>query len=37
MNEHITISEISKLMNVSVHQIRYFEEKTDCNMKCDSC
>ncbi len=27
MSEYITISEISKLMNVSVHQIRYFEEK----------
>lgn len=27
MKEYITISELSKLMNVSVHQIRYFEEK----------
>lgn len=27
MNDYITISELSKLMNVSVHQIRYFEEK----------
>ncbi|HEY2493781.1 MAG TPA: MerR family transcriptional regulator [Paenibacillus sp.] len=27
MSEFITISELSKLMNVSVHQIRYFEEK----------
>ncbi|AIQ36279.1 transcriptional regulator [Paenibacillus sp. FSL R5-0345] len=27
MNQHITIGELSKLMNVSVHQIRYFEEK----------
>ncbi|GGH23583.1 MerR family transcriptional regulator [Paenibacillus segetis] len=26
MNEYITISELSKLMSVSVHQIRYFEE-----------
>ncbi|WP_340003595.1 MerR family transcriptional regulator [Paenibacillus sp. FSL K6-0276] len=27
MNHYITIGELSKLMNVSVHQIRYFEEK----------
>ncbi|WP_442601429.1 MerR family transcriptional regulator [Paenibacillus sp. KN14-4R] len=27
MNGYITIGELSKLMNVSVHQIRYFEEK----------
>lgn len=27
LNQHITIGELSKLMNVSVHQIRYFEEK----------
>jgi len=27
MNEYIKISELSKLMNLSVHQIRYFEEK----------
>ncbi|MRN52940.1 MerR family transcriptional regulator [Paenibacillus monticola] len=27
MKEYITISELSKLMSVSVHQIRYFEEK----------
>lgn len=27
MKEYITISELSKLMDVSVHQIRYFEEK----------
>ncbi|KGE16354.1 MerR family transcriptional regulator [Paenibacillus wynnii] len=27
MKEFITISELSTLMNVSVHQIRYFEEK----------
>lgn len=27
MNSEITISELAKLMNVSVHQIRYFEEK----------
>ncbi|MFE6076856.1 MerR family transcriptional regulator [Paenibacillus sp. NPDC057886] len=27
MNNYITISELSKLMHVSVHQIRYFEEK----------
>lgn len=27
MNKYITISELSKLMHVSIHQIRYFEEK----------
>ncbi len=27
MKSEITISELAKLMNVSVHQIRYFEEK----------
>lgn len=27
MNKEITISELARLMNVSVHQIRYFEEK----------
>lgn len=27
MNEYIKISELSRLMNLSVHQIRYFEEK----------
>lgn len=27
MNNYITIRELSKLMHVSVHQIRYFEEK----------
>lgn len=27
MREHITISELARLMNVSTHQIRYFEEK----------
>ncbi|ETT54582.1 MULTISPECIES: MerR family transcriptional regulator [unclassified Paenibacillus] len=27
MRDEITISELAKLMNVSVHQIRYFEEK----------
>ncbi|MDQ0493621.1 helix-turn-helix domain-containing protein [Paenibacillus brasilensis] len=27
MKEHITISQLSQLMNVSVHQLRYFEEK----------
>lgn len=27
MKNEITISELAKLMNVSVHQIRYFEEK----------
>jgi DNA-binding transcriptional MerR regulator len=27
LNQHLTIGELSKLMNVSVHQIRYFEEK----------
>jgi DNA-binding transcriptional MerR regulator len=27
MNDYIKISELSRLMNVSVHQIRYFEEK----------
>lgn len=27
MKHEITISELAKLMNVSVHQIRYFEEK----------
>ncbi|WP_334073580.1 MULTISPECIES: MerR family transcriptional regulator [Paenibacillus] len=27
MKKEITISELAKLMNVSVHQIRYFEEK----------
>ncbi|MBU3142887.1 MerR family transcriptional regulator [Clostridium sp. CF012] len=27
MNEYIRISELSRLMNLSVHQIRYFEEK----------
>ncbi|NEW09309.1 MerR family transcriptional regulator [Paenibacillus sp. SYP-B3998] len=27
MSAYITISELSKLMNVSVHQVRYFEEK----------
>jgi DNA-binding transcriptional MerR regulator len=27
MNDYITISELAKLMNVSVHQLRYFEDK----------
>lgn len=27
MKSEITISELANLMNVSVHQIRYFEEK----------
>ncbi|WP_339286998.1 MerR family transcriptional regulator [Paenibacillus sp. FSL R5-0486] len=27
MSDEITISELAKLMKVSVHQIRYFEEK----------
>ncbi|MBP1310903.1 DNA-binding transcriptional MerR regulator [Paenibacillus sp. 1182] len=27
MKEHITISQLAQLMNVSVHQLRYFEEK----------
>jgi DNA-binding transcriptional MerR regulator len=27
MNNEITISELARLMNVSVHQLRYFEEK----------
>lgn len=27
MNPYLTIGELSKLMNVSIHQIRYFEEK----------
>lgn len=27
MNREITISELARIMNVSVHQIRYFEEK----------
>ena len=27
MNSEITIGELAKLMNVSVHQVRYFEEK----------
>ncbi|TKH42855.1 transcriptional regulator [Paenibacillus terrae] len=27
MKEYITISQLSQLMNVSVHQLRYFEEK----------
>ncbi|MGG4499569.1 MerR family transcriptional regulator [Paenibacillus polymyxa] len=27
MKKHITISQLAQLMNVSVHQLRYFEEK----------